>query len=52
VVAVLFRKERAIVADATEQIRNSSELLLAVAGVAVVIAAIALVVAVSAKAGK
>lgn len=43
----LFKKEREVVTEATHQLAASSELLLAVAGLAVVIATVALVIAVA-----
>jgi hypothetical protein len=42
----LFKKEREVVQEATNQLAHSSELLLAVAGLAVVISAIALIFAI------
>lgn len=42
----LFKKEREVVQEATQQLSASSELLLAVAGLAVVISAIALIFAI------
>lgn len=45
----ILKKEREVVHAATEQLKDSSQLLLAVAGVAVVVAVVALVVAVSRK---
>lgn len=45
----LLEKERAAVVEATTQIKDSSNLLLAVAGIAIVISVVALVVAVVRK---
>jgi hypothetical protein len=48
----MFQKEREAVVEATAQLKDSSELLLAVAGVAVVIAVTALVISVATAARK
>jgi hypothetical protein len=48
----MFNRERKVIEDATATVRDSSHLLMAVAGLAVVLAAVALVVAVSVKVSK
>ena len=48
----MFRKERAVVEDATETLRDSSQLLMFVAGAALIVSTIALVIAVSVKVSK
>ena len=42
----MFAKERSVVADATEAVKNNSTALMVVAGIAVVVAVVALAVAV------